>query len=327
LFLKFSKSNQPGAVIVITLLSIIFWFNPFIKDIGAQGTDGASMPLFLVMEYLLPHHPLILKIVGFVLFLSIAFLINRLNTKFIFIPERTYLPAIIYIIIICGLITKKELLPVLPATILLLIAIERLLDSYKTESLSYNTFDAGLLLGIGSLFYFPLSYYMIFIWSALLILRQFYWREWLFTLIGYFLSYAVLYGIYYLIGRDHGEIFRAIKTTLTYHPLPCFTKVQWAMGGYLVLLILIASRYLIKIYSGKKILPRKAYNLFLIIFLLSIAIFVFVPSVSIEILIVASVSVSLLISHVFITAKKSKWLIILFDFFILSLFAALYIKL
>jgi hypothetical protein len=326
LFLKFSKSNQPGAVIVITLLSIIFWFNPFIKDISTQGSEVASMPLFLILEYLLPHHPLVLKIMGFIIFLSIAFLINRLNTKFIFIPERTYLPAIIYIIIICGLITKKELHPILPATILLLLAIERLLDSYKTESLSYNTFDAGLLLGIASLFYFPVSFYMIFIWSALLILRQFYWREWLYTLIGYFLSYAVLFGIYYFIGRDHGEVFRAVKTTFTYHPCPYLTKVQWAMGGYLVLLILIASRYMIKISPGKKILPRKAYNLFLIIFLLSIAAFVFIPSVSIEILIIATVSVSLLISHVFITAMKSRWLVILFDLFILSLFAALYLK-
>ncbi len=318
MFLKIARSNQPVTVILIPFIGLIIWYNPLLIHQSTPNNTISSMPLENLLQILLLSHLFLSKLLGFILFLSISFYLNHLNTKYIFIEERTYLPSIVYIVITCILLNNKNYYPILPATLFFLMAIERIFDSYKDERLSYNVFDAGLLIGIASLFYFNIIFFIIFFWSILLIIRKFYWREWLYILMGAFVPYLLLFSFYYLTNRDNEVIFHAIKDNLIVHSKLFFSKMQYITGGYLLLLVLLSSQYIIRILPGKKIFARKSFNLFLIAFLISLAVLIIVPSASIEIIFIAGIPMSYLISHYFIRYKKSRLIIIIFDLLIIG---------
>jgi hypothetical protein len=277
------------------------------------------MPLNEVIQNLISPFSVASRIAGFILLLAIAFILNHQNTKYIFIPERSYMPAIIYLVIVCGLVSYRGYHPALPATIFLLLAFERMLDSYKNENLSYNPFDAGFLLGLGSLFYFNIIFFIVFLWAALAILRPFYWREWLYTLLGAAIPYFVLFSIYYLANLKTETIIIAIKSNFNFHATLDLNKSQLVFMGFLAILILLASQYILKIMPNKKILPRKSYNLFLIEFFIIILIFFCIPSATSELVYIIAVPVSMLISHFFVTARKTRLLEIVFDLLVVFL--------
>lgn len=326
MLLKLAKSNQPVAVIIIPLLFLIIWFSPFNNEHVFPPDILSPMPLYQLLLNLFPPYSLLSKVIAYVLVLIIIFQINRLNTKFIFISERTFLPEVIYIVILSSFISFRDLLPVLPGVILFLVVLERILVTYKYEGLSYNIFDAGLCIGIASMFYFSMIFYIIFLWATLIIIRKFYWREWVFTLLGIIIPYFVLFSIYYLFDIKTDQIFEAIAVNLNSHFIVSYTKTQYIILAYLILLILISSQHLLKVYPSKKILARKSFSLFLVIFLLTLLIYFIIPSSSSEMVCIAAVPLSIVISHLFVIARKSRWLEILFDILIIIFLVTIYFK-
>jgi hypothetical protein len=325
--LKIAKSNQPFTLVLIIIIGLIIWYNPLLKYQSLHEASTASMPLYSVLQTILQSHIIFSKLLGFILFLGISFYLNHLNTKYIFISERTYLPSIIYIIIVSITIYNKNFYPTLPATLFFLIAIERLFDTYKDEKLSYNVFDAGLLIGIASLFYFSILFFIVFFWAVLLMIRKFYWREWLYVLMGAAVPYIFLFSFYYLTNRDNEIIFHAIKDNFIVHNNINLSKIQLIAGFYIILLLLLSSQYIIQIFPSKKIFARKSFNLFLIAFLLSLLIYFFIPCVSIELIFIGSIPLSFLISHFFIRPRKSRWIELIFDLLIIILILTQVIKL
>ncbi len=276
-----------------------------------------AMPLYNFFQNLTISYPFISKITGLLILLAVSIFLNHLNTKYILIPGRTYLPSIIYIVIVCGILKYKCLYPALPATFFLLLALERLFDLYKIEKLSYNSFDAGLLISLASLFYFNIIFFIVFIWIVLALIHQTYWREWLYVIIGASVPYIFLFSIYYLSNHDPHLIYKAIRENFSFHNKITLSKLQYITIGYISILIILASAHLIRVYPSTKIFPRKLFNLFLIAFLISVAIFFSVPSASFEMIFIGAVPLSFLVSHYFLTTRKTKLIEFIFDLFII----------
>ena len=94
----------------------------------------------------------------------ISFLLVNFNTTSFFINERTYLPALFYILAGGFFPEYQSLNPALPASLFLMLAIIRIMDGYRKAGIANNFFDAGILISTGSLFYANL------IWFGLLII-------------------------------------------------------------------------------------------------------------------------------------------------------------
>ena len=320
MLLRHAKSNQPIAVVIIPLICFAIWFNPLIHRFTINShVDTSIMPFYAFLLKTFPPYTFLSKLIGAILVVTIAFMISRLNTKFIIISERTYLPSFIYIFIVCGLVPYKELYPILPAIVIFLIAFERILDAFKHESLSYKIFDAALLLSIASLFYFNILFFIVFVWISIITLRPFHWREWVFILLGIFIPYFVLFSIYYLSNTSIVPILTAIRGNFIIETSYTIYKAQYAIVAMLILLILISSRYIIRIFSNKKILARKTFNLFFWLFVITIGAYFAINSSGIELVFIGAIPVSYLLAVFFTTARQTRWLEILFDLFVVSL--------
>jgi hypothetical protein len=312
MLLNLLKSKQPVTLVIIFLFTLLLWLNPFASQHMLFDDSMNQMPLFLLSKMILPHGSVASKIVGLAFIITIALLIIRLNIKFNFFAERSYLPAIIFVTLVVGVANVHDYYAFMPATILVIFTVDKLLQTYKTDSLSYKIFDAAFILGIASLFYLNAIFYMVFIWIALLLLRPFYWREWFFSLLGISIPFFITGSVYYLVGWHFPSIRIDFSNRIFSLDQYQFSLVQYLFLGAIFILMVIGSQFLMRSLGNKKIFTRKSFNLFLVLFLISLAMFFLLKTVSSDIMGIAAISLTILISHYFLHAKNTRWMNILF---------------
>jgi hypothetical protein len=250
MLLKISKSKHPFWIILIPIAAFFLWFKSITGDIQhVYDSTNHAMPLFKLVLQMFSGNPKLSHFIALVLSLLCAFLLNRLNTKFIFIPERTYLPAIIYIVLVSSSISIQVLNPAVFAALFIIFALERIIDSYKIEQLSYNIFDASLLIGVASLFYFNAIFFIVFIWAGLILIRPFHIREWIYTILGTVLPYFILFSVYFIADIDYKTVLQSVNYSFL-NPVHVTLKLtNTIFYGYVVFLILLASLFILSVFG------------------------------------------------------------------------------
>ncbi|HYX07670.1 MAG TPA: DUF6427 family protein [Bacteroidales bacterium] len=310
MILRLYKSKQPATIVLIIITGMLAWIRPFFNAGIQRGFpfDSDPMPLYHLLTMVLWHNHYFRVLFAFIFVILTGFLLVRLNTRYIIITERTNLPALFYILLSSSIVGLNRLNPVIFGALFLLLAIDRILESYKQEGLSYRYFEAALLLGVGSLFYANLIFFVFILWVALIMLRPFYWREWVFTILGVIIPYLFLFSFFYLNDVSFSESLQRVTTNiLPDHTAFSFKKPYTIFLIYLFFLIVVVSEYMVRHFPTKKIQARKTFMLFFWLFLSTPAIYLLVPSTSIELIYILAIPLSFVLSHYFVFAK-SKWL-------------------
>ena len=234
-----------------------------------------------------------------------AFLMVNFNTTVFFINERTFLPALFYVLF-GGFFPDQQLLnPVIPASIFLMLAIIRIMDGYHKTGTAYNYFDAGILISTGSLFYANLIWFGLLVIIGIALLRTGNLKEIVISVFGLLTPYLITFGLYYVIGKDMWALLKLLENNLftrsIYYPFPRLTIVALIFSGALIFVSIIQ---LIRHMNTKKIKSRKTFSLMIWTFLISIVVYVSLPSVSIEIIWLISIPVSYFLTHYFVIVKK-----------------------
>jgi hypothetical protein len=266
------------------------------------------MPLFALLQSLANTKPLIGTLVAFLLVILVSFLLVTLNTRVFFISERTFLPALVYILL-TGIVPESQILnPSIPAAIFLILAISRIMDGYKVQGTAFSFFDAGMLISIGALFYASLIWFGIILIIGIAIMRTGSVREIIIALLGLATPIFVLYGFFYVSGKDMTSLLSAVDYNL-------FSKdTHFAFSGLRVTLLIIAGliilvclAHLLTGINAKKIKSRKTFILLFWIFIVSAAVFQIFRPVSIEIIWLLAITPCYIISHYFVF-RRSKWM-------------------
>lgn len=287
----------------------MLWLGPLLNasKIGLLS-DQIKLPLYDTLFGYLQSIEFAQKFFAFVLVLAIAFLLVRLNTRFIIINNRTYLPAIIYILLVSGIPDIQKLNPALITTFLILIIIEQILDSYRFESLFYGFFTAAFFLGVGCLIYPFFAFYLITLWAGIILLRKFNWREWMFTILGFITPILFAFSYYYILEDKPAFVFEQFVPFFQHsYDFPGFTPHVYVFLGIVTFLMLIASQFLLQAYSARKILSRRAYSLLLWVFLNSLALFFVVEQASVEVIYIAAIPLAFLLSNYWTFVKATFW--------------------
>lgn len=244
-------------------------------------------------------------VISFLMVSLMAFLIVNFNTNVFFIHERTFLPALFYVLF-GGFFPDHQILnPVLPASIFLMLGIMRIMDGYHKSGVAYNYFDAGLLISVGSLFYANMVWFGLLVIIGIALMRTINLKEILISIFGLLTPYLITFGIYYVTGKDIGALWRVFGENLfvkaTYYPFQPLTIVALIFTGALLLISLL---HLVNHMSSKKIKSRKTFSMMMWTFIISLIVYFAMPSVSVEIVWLASIPVSYFLTHYFVFVKK-----------------------
>lgn len=303
-------------LIALTLLAV--WASAFI-NLHARFSlyfDLNPMPLYGLVSSVIGTNPLPGIVFSFFLLSLMAFLMVNLNTSLFFINERTFLPAIIYILL-SGLFPQYQLMnPAVFAAMFLMLAIKRIMEAYRNPGTAYNFFDAGILIGIGSLFYANLIWFGFLVIVGIALLRTGNIKEIAISFIGLATPWLLTFGFYYILGKDLGElsdvfIYNLFGKASGY----VFTPVTIVAIVFAGLITAVSIFYLISVMDSKKISSRKTFLLFLWLFFISLGVYLIFPPVSVEMIWITGIPASYLLAHYFIFVRKKLITEVIFSVF------------
>ena len=330
MLLRIFRGNGPGVIVMIVLTLLAVWASAFIKlqRHFSLYFDLDPMPLYGLLSAIIGTNPFPGIIFTIFLVSLLAFSLVNLNTSLFFINERTYLPALFYILL-SGLFPQYQLMnPAIFAAMFLMVAIKKIMDTYRVPGIAYNFFDAGILIGTGSLFYAGLIWFGLILIVGMALLRTWDIREIAIALVGLLTPYVITFGIYYLLDKDLRSLFSVMEYNLfgktSIYAIARLASVTLAFFG---IVTLIAFLDLWRVMNIKKIKSRKTFYLLLWIFLISLLMFIIMKSISVEIVWLAGIPASYLLAHYFVFVKK-KWIPdIIFSllFILIALIQILYI--
>ncbi len=322
MFFRIYKYNHPIIIIIIFVSAGLLWLPAFLSIPSSDSiTYSFEMPLYYWLIQFFQGKYIAIKLVSFLLIIIQAIQINRINTKFFILESRSYLPSFIFIFG-CSLIPMQNLNSLLFANIFLLFAIESIFSTYRNDNAWLKYFDAGLLISISSLFYCKASYFIIFIWISLLILRPFRGKEWLVSILGFLLPYVLLSSYFYLF--EDNFIYRTnlfFSQLFSVNYMGELSLLYYIYLGFLAILIIFSSYRIIVHLQKRKVSVRKYYQLFFWLFLISFAIFILNGLINVEIFLMIMISLSFLISNYILSLKSNFWTELILMFFALIVIA------
>lgn len=178
--------------------------------------------------------------------------------------KPTYLPALLYVTGASLFLPFLILSPALICNFLLIWIIHKFLGIYKHGSALSGMYDAGMIIGVGTIIYFPFIAMVLSLWLCLLIFRPFNWREWISGIIGFMTVFFFIAVFYYW--NDSLDKFYRIWLPLT-SSFP--TRFNINIYNYLVLIPVIVIMILAGIHLRQKffrsfVQVRKSFQLLLL---------------------------------------------------------------
>jgi len=306
-FYKLITGNRVITVSIILILATGLWMPVFLSP-GISLTSGveSSMPLYSLLSQLFENSPIVSKLMAFLLMLVEAFLLVRINARFVLVQQRTFLPALFFIIVASHSPALMQWNPVLPATIFMILILELIFQSHQEDPNSYRFFEAGLMLGLGSLFYAPLAYMLGFIWVANMVQRPFYWREYVLPVLGLSVPFMVTFALLFLGDGSIPQFIAIIKSNFAINfNTPHNPWILWVFWIYLGLLILLASVFLVKVFQFRKIYVRNYFMVLFWLFITGSVVFLLFSGFNAGFSYVIGISISFILTNYFVNARKS----------------------
>ena len=304
---KFNKTG-PDIFILIIIIASAIWLISFLNPAPVAVPDESviNMPLYAVLENLTGNNARTGIIISFLTVLLISYLMVDFNTSDMFIGQRTFMPALFYILITSLLPDLRILNPVLVSAPFLVLALKHIMNAYKTQGTAYTFFDAALFIGTGSLFYAGLLWYGILLFAGMAKLHKGNFKEIIISLAGLAAPWFITLSILYLSDSNldalsGGIVYSLFRDTAIYE----FKLYETLASGAVLLILFISIAYLVRHMNTQKIRARNTFVLLFWIFFLSIALCLICRSVSAGLIWIAAIPSGYFLSYFFAHAGKS----------------------
>ncbi len=303
------RGVTPDVIILIVLAAILVWTGAFLHPDPRPAPDFSisPMPLYSLMLSVTGFNTAVSVAAAFLLLLLMAFLLVNFNTSVFFIGERTFLPALIYILF-SGLFPEQQIMnPVLPAAVFFIMSLRKIIDSYKIQGTAYILYDAGFLLSTGSLFYANFIWFGILLFIGIALLRPVKPKEIFISLLGLATPWFLVTGFYYAAGKNLNEFSEIIRYNLfVKENIYVFSRVTISVLIINGIILAISFADLVSVLNTKKIRSRKTFVLLTWAFLTAIAVMNFSRTVSVEIIWLAGIPACYVMSHYFVFAGRRR---------------------
>ncbi|MCF8381526.1 MAG: DUF6427 family protein [Bacteroidales bacterium] len=318
MLLRLFSGSKASTVFSIFLLSVILWLPSLISSKSVHFSQSESMILYAFIEGFLTKNVLLSKILAFIFLLFQAYLLVLISGKYILLQGRSYLPALFFLLIVSFYSGLQQFSAGLIGSFFVIISINFLFEAYDKESISYRFFDAGLILGLGSLFYAKLILFFPVLWISAIILRKGNWREFVMPVFGVILPMFVVAAIGFLREGKPWELFQTMNGILLRAEIPMEIDFGFLLIiGILFLAVLISSVYMLNIFQFKKIFIRNYYLLLFWIFVTGLVVFILFSSFDMGIAYIIAIPTSFILSNYYFNAISTLGNRILFGMILL----------
>jgi len=297
--IRLFRGTGIGPLLVMTLITAALWIQYFINPpqlVPAPGGD--AMPLWDLIFNPLSGFPFLAVFLSSVMMVITVIVMIRFNTTVFFIPKRTYFPALFFILYFSAFPEVMILNPAMPAALLIMVGIWRMMAAYRLNGIAFNFFDAALIISSAGMLYAGALWFVLLVITGALILRTPDFREITVTVAGALLPWTILYAVWYLTGASMSDLTEIIRHNL-FDRMPSVTLSR----ALIILLIVIAIGFLPALLSlirempTLKIRSRKTFELLLWMTVICAVAYAITPSVSVEIIAITAIPVSFIMAN------------------------------
>jgi hypothetical protein len=322
MIIRFLKSNNATAFFIIPILAVVIWvfafFNPHILEVKH------SMPLYDLVVSPVANIPWLSTFIALLLLVAEGFLLNYIVNENEVLVKKTALPGMFYVVFMSMSSDMLQLHPLIFSNLFLMFALNKILNSYRKDIAFSQVFDAGLLISIATLFYFPFAVFFPVIGVALVIFRPFIWREWVISFIGVLVPYIFVVTFYFWRNAlDYLLYDKMFFPMIFKKETPPLSQTFYILVSLLGVMILLSFGKLFNGLSGGAQKTKKALVLMIWLFSFSGLSLLLAPSLSLKYFGIVMIPISIICSNYFIRARKELWAELLFIIFMIALFTEL----
>lgn len=315
MLLQTIQKNRFGAIAIIMLITLALWLINFLGKAPWFPFlfDSFPMPLYKPIASYFANYPIWSKALAFILFMASGIYLLALNSRYILLKSRSYLPILLFALSSAAFLPIQRLNPALFSLIFILYSNNHLFAIYQKRDPLDNLFRAGFGLGIATLVYAPSVVVAIWALLTLLSLRSFNIREWFVLIFSYTVPFLLFMLILFIINQDTFHPYHSLLTCLlTDSESSVDDKVLWIFCLFLTLPFIVSLVSVFPKLAYQKIIIRRYYTAYLYLFLLVIIAFFTIPGVSYEIFYITATPIAFIMSEYFGQAKQNIWNQILF---------------
>ena len=303
MFIRFFSKKFFIQYAVLFLLTIILWgddlLNPSEIHVNAGGDDIFGFFGFL------NTHPLYIVILSILLLYIQAVVLNQVFENHRLTERNHLLTAAIYVITLSSNSDLTQPLGILITNFILIILLNIVLNIYGRKEPFRHVFDAGFLIGLASMIYFPVVYFILFVWIALMLYQIFTWREWVIPVIG--LSIPYLFAGTYFFWKDSLTLELSHLSTPFTKFSPLFfesTVYFYLFSGLIILLILISLNHALREQRKSTIPVRKKTGVLFAFLFIALMSGFFSGEILMRYLLITFIPVSMFIAQYFTGLRK-----------------------
>ena len=311
--IRYFQSGYLSRYIVIFILAIVFWTPSFIVQ---TNSEEISLPFYQLLSWLAGNNYYILISVAFSIILFSSLIINYLCTEIGISAKISMLGSFLFIIVASALTFYTEMSPFIWVNILLLLMLRLLYFFPASNNHIADSFNAGFLVGVASLFFTQAILFIFLIWMAFFIHRSGSWRNYLVALIGAIMPH--IFALTWYFWNDRTDEFINLWSNLfDYSGLSAFLQMTNMDSIILVVLVALVIFSVLHSFSKlwkKSINLRRNLQITLYFFIFSVLIILLTGKVnSFQLIVIPS---SIILVHSFNELKRGRLVNILLTVFI-----------
>lgn len=300
------RTNQFYGALIVLLIAISA-FTPFflnISEVEMHGTYGILDDWF----YSLYEYPYWMLSVFFITTLLIAFTFQSWLDYHKIIEKDSYFPVFFVILILIGLPQNVGFTPILAAIFILLFGLIELFKIYENRPILGPIFNASFLFSTAALIYNPLILLIPYVWIIYLTSGSVNGRGLIVSLTGILIPFLYLFTYSFYTDTIYETWELTIADNVDF--LEIHQKISFTLDWVYVLLMLLMTGIIAYFYlshpSNYKIIQRKYYISFSILFIWTMSLLLFSGKHYIQHLQLAAISLSTGLSLYFATTKKKR---------------------
>jgi hypothetical protein len=230
----------------------------------------------------------------------------RIAARYVLLNFRSFMPGIFFLLFTAVIPESQQISPVLIGSIFYLLCFAILFDVHDKSPNTLQVFIASLVLVVGSLFYLKMIWFIPLIWISLGTLRAVTWRELFYPVLAYLLLGLFLITWYWVVRDDGQMLIEVLRENLAFNG--SFKPMHYSVYiyyGFALLLVLIASIYMVNRFQSKKTVIQNIYQVLFFMFLAGLIFFFFIAKFDIASLVFIAFPVSFILSNYFHRKKNS----------------------
>ncbi|MFP4471540.1 MAG: hypothetical protein ACLFPE_12700 [Bacteroidales bacterium] len=314
------RSRFYGQYLGLMVLTALLWLDVILEPSLLDNLQPGFRQDWL--NGLVGRYPAITSIASVVLLVLQAIMFNQILENYRLTARNQLLAAALYILMMSSAPVLVQPNMMIIVNFLMILLLYRIFSYYgHTEPYSI-VFDTGIIIGLASLLYFPMIYFIVLVWMGLIVFLNFNWRTFTISIMALLTPYLFA-GVWFFWAGSLDMQFELLISKFSFESFPAFefdayVFFIWPLFG---LLILSGIGMVMRRITGNTIAVRKDFSMLIIFLIFALATAVFSGAMLKFHLMLAIIPLAALLSAYLSQARKIFWAEMIVALIMITIFA------